>query len=100
MSNQKQQQFESFVGKEGRKAAHILSNLGKKKKFVDALATDVGQELLKDILRMSESKLNKIIDDKADEFDRATFKLCKFLANKWADRVNSYNHGMQKFNLG
>ena len=100
MPTQQQTQFEAFAKKEGRKSAQILSNLGKKKVFIDALSTELGQELLKDVLRMSESKLNKIINEDANTMDKAMFKVCKFLAHKWTDRVNSYNHGLQKFNLG
>ncbi len=81
MNQDKKRQFEAFAEKEGRRAAIILSQLGKKRDFVDALSTELGQELLKDVLRMSESKLNKIINDDADLMDKAMFKVCKFLAN-------------------
>jgi arsenate reductase-like glutaredoxin family protein len=97
----KQQLFKEFAKKESRNAGLILSNLGKKQVFIDALNTELGQELLRDLLRLAETKLQKIIDNKETEMDKAIFKVCKHLTAKWTERVNSYNSDLNKvFNQG
>lgn len=91
----KQQRFDSFRAAEGRKLENILLSLSKKESFVEALSTQLGQELLADVLRMYEQKLDKVINGKATERDKEALVIFKCLAGLWADRINSYNRELQ-----
>ena len=91
----RQQRFDAFRASEGKKVEAILLSLSKKEAFVKALSTELGQELMRDLLRMYERKLELVIDGKASERDKEALVIFKCLAGLWADRINSYNHELE-----
>lgn len=98
--NTKQQRFDTFRASEGKKAEAILLSLSKKEAFVKALSTDLGQELLRDLLEQYEKRLEKVINGTATERDKEGLVIFKCLAGLWADRINSYNHNLEILQKG
>lgn len=99
-SNVSHNEMEEFLKKGGKRAAQVLSILGKQQQFLKALSTPIGQELLRDILEMMEERLEKIVKEDADEGIRAEYRVLRTLAGKWRDRVNSYYDGLKKVKGG
>lgn len=87
------QTIEDYAKKHGsRSCARIMSVLGKKRPFYDAIRTEIGQELLKDNIIRLEELLDKQIE-KPDEMtndDRVEYKVLKRLTETWAGRIKSY----------
>jgi hypothetical protein len=91
----KQQRFDAFRAAQGSQLERILLSLSKKQAFVEALSTSLGQELLSDVLKMYERKLELVIDGRATERDKEALVIFKCLAGLWADKINSYNRELK-----
>lgn len=76
----------------------IVNYLAKNQPFVEATKTELGQELLKDMLNDMDILLAKIIDEKATELEKAEFRVLRKLSHKWIDRINKYTEVHAKFN--
>ena len=83
------------MGKEN--AQTLLQVLGKQKKFMDAIESEVGQELLKDLISTVHHIIGLILNEKEDESDRANLRVCMALINKWQTRIKNYNNKHQEF---
>ncbi len=92
------EKFEEFLKTNGKRAAKILSSLGKHQKFVDALSIDLGQELMIDLLTTTEELLDKIIDEKATSEEKAEYRVCKKIYTKWLNRLSEYKKLVDKIN--
>ena len=83
--------IERFAAKnKGRGAAQVLSILGKRRPFMDAISTEVGQELLSDVVEQMQLILAKIIDDTATPTEVADFRAYKAISERWAKRISTY----------
>jgi hypothetical protein len=91
-------EFNRFRVKEGSRANDVIVSLAKKVDFVEALSTKIGQELLRDLLRIYEEKLEKVINGKATERDKEAIVICKCLSALWVDKINSYNRELGMIN--
>lgn len=89
----------SLAKKMGSKNASILlSVLGKDKQFLSALDTEVGQELLKDVVTSIERIVELILKEKEDEKDRAELRAYRSIINRWKGRINRFNENQEIFN--
>ena len=79
-------------------ASSLLSVLGKNKQFLDALDTNVGQELLKDAVLAIEGKIQLILGEKDKPKDRAELQAYLSITEKWAGRLAEYNKDKERFN--
>lgn len=79
-------------------ASALLSVLGKNKQFLDALDTNVGQELLKDAVRAIEGKIELILGEKDKPQDRAELQAYLSITSKWASILNKFNKDQERFN--
>ena len=86
--------IERFVARTGKKAERILNILGKNEQFLNAISSPLGQELLTDSVERMELLLEKIIDEKADDKDRADFRALRAIATRWAERINVYQKAL------
>lgn len=88
--------IDGFIKKHRVKANRILTVLGQNKEFIDALNTNVGQELLKDLIEMAEIKLNTLLEmdiDKTKEkfmVARADYKAIINLLNRFQGKLAIY----------
>ena len=97
-SNRTLGDIEDYIKRHGKKGqekvSRILSSLGKSEQFLNAIQSPLGTELLTDLISMMEEKLDKIINETADDKDRADYRACKILSLRWADRINAYNKNL------
>ena len=89
-------QYEKFLGTHGNKAGMVISALAKKSKFKEAIESELGQELLSDVLACMEEILPKIINEKATTQEKAEFRALRMISNRWQDKLASYNREAQK----
>lgn len=85
--------IEDYAKKHGaRSCARIMSVLGKKRPFYDAIRTELGLELLKDNIIRLEDLLEKQIEkpDEMTDDDRVEYKVLKRITETWAGRIKSY----------
>lgn len=78
----------------------ILLDLARKDRFVEALDTEVGKELLSDAIDRLDFLLSKIIHEESTERDRAEYRVLKQIVEKWGNRVESYLETINKINGG
>jgi len=80
-----------------KQASLFLSNLGKDRKFVSAIETQIGQEIYSDLILSAEDLLKKIINEKDEPKDRAELRAYLNIMSKWNDKINGYHAKKQKF---
>lgn len=82
------QVIDNFVANNGERANKILTILGKNQPFIDAITSEIGQELMKDAVIMTEDILMKIADEKASELERAEYRALRKIISRWTERIN------------
>ena len=89
--------IESFEKKNGGKAAsRILKALARTEPFHVAINSDIGQELLKDCVVRMDQIIEMIIDESAEEKDRAEFRALKSITASWSTRIHNYLENVGK----
>ncbi|MHC4728106.1 MAG: hypothetical protein ACYS17_12860 [Planctomycetota bacterium] len=73
-----------------RKTAQIMSRLGKKHKFVEAVKTPVGEQLLKDMMVRMDDLLEKNLRQKMTDRERIEYEVLEKLSETWISRIYSY----------
>ncbi len=76
--------------KDAKRGHKILQILGKQMKFAKALDSEIGKELLKDLLVMYEVRFEKIVNETANNKDLAEFRICRELLEVWANRISNF----------
>jgi len=93
---------ERYLRTHGEKAKKVLSVMGKNRQLVNALSSPLGQELLKDVLELNESALNKLletdIDNSKERFAeiRAEYKESAKLLQRYLDKITKFQEGLEK----
>ena len=83
--------IEKFAEIHGKKKANFtLSQLSRKSKFYQAMQTDIGQELLRDVLVKCEKLLPKIIDRNATEEETIEYRIVSDIFSRWAGKIGDY----------
>ena len=90
--------IELFLSKTGQKGSDLLSVLGKQVSFIQAYDSEVGQQLLKDVIALMEHHLEAIIEEKATPEERAEFRVLRKILFKWSERINAYRANVDKIN--
>ncbi len=75
-------------------ASRLLSILGKKKQFLNAWESPIGQELMNHLLLDAESLLEKIIEEKATPEEAAEFRVIRRWLVKVEEKITSYYHDL------
>ena len=73
-----------------RATGKMLSILGRKRKFVDELNTEVGQQLFKKVTTRLEELFEKVADDTAEPEEKMEFKVTRRLLGDWAKEMGEY----------
>lgn len=90
------ERIESLLARTGMRGAKLLTILGKQSQFMRAIESEVGQQLLRDALSISESLLDKIVHEEATEGERAEYRALKKILLTWAARINGYHENLSK----
>ncbi len=98
MNEETQQRVAKLAKRIGsQNTSTLLSALGRKKKFVDALESDIGVELVRHMMSGIEDSVARIVNDKDSEEDRARIKVYMELIGKWESVVKSYEADLKTF---
>jgi len=78
----------------GKRGQEVLGSLIKNLTFIDVFNTQIGHELLKDLLKRGNELLDVIADpDKeATVGEKAEYKVVRLLITTWATRIENYLH--------
>jgi len=68
----------------------VLADLARRDKFVKALGSEVGTEILSDAITYMDILLTKIIEEEATDSERAEYRAYKKIIDKWAIKVENY----------
>jgi len=82
--------IENFLAVHGQKGAKTLSLLSYKNEFYQAITNPLGQTLMRDLMILMEGNLNKIIDMKATDDEKAEYRSYKKLFERWSGKINEY----------
>ena len=90
MFNQKQ--IEEFYrgAPSGQAAATTMRNLERNTRFKEALDSEMGKLLFEDLIILLDEKFNLIVEGKETEQDKAIFKACQTIGERWNKRVKGY----------
>jgi hypothetical protein len=91
LSRHEVEQFILSYGRHRDEGRRLIEALQKKRPFVEAIQSEVGMELLKDLLVVMNKLLSQIIDNTATEDEKAEYRVCYNLLITWAERLQSYN---------
>lgn len=92
--------IEEFLRKEGKHGERVLATLGKNSQFLNAMATPLGQELLKDSVARLEVTLEKIVNEQATPQELAEYRVLRDLVYTWAERITRYVSDLKKVKGG
>jgi len=73
-----------------REAGAVLSALNRSKKFMDAIRSDVGRELLEEVSKELQRLFDLIVDEKAEPKDLATFRAYRHIGLAWGKKIAEY----------
>lgn len=80
--------FSSVYGT--KSTAKVLSLLGKKKGFYEAINSEVGRELLKEVMIQMERLLPKIIERRAKDEELALYDAYQSIFDRWCIKISDY----------
>lgn len=93
--------IEKFGKKHGTNVtSRLLSSLGKNQQFVQAWDSPVGKEILGVIIPLAEAKLDKIIDESAEDTDKADYRAYMRILTVFRDKINTYYRNLGKLKEG
>ena len=83
--------IEAFSKKHGAKPTKLLmAVLGKNHSFFHASQTEVGKELLKDLMNQMDNLMLKIVNDDATEEDKIGYRVRREIFTIWCEKINNY----------
>lgn len=90
------QQLAKYLALTRKRGARTLSILGQRSKFIDAINTGVGQELMGELIDKHEQLLDKISAVNASEEDKIRYGIVKEILEKWAEKIDGYNRKIKE----
>jgi hypothetical protein len=84
---QKVLEYVQTRGVRGKSSIEVLS---RGLHFLDVFNTDIGFQLLCDLVMIHSQKLEKICSLEATEYEKLEYKICGELIDKWAQKINTY----------
>lgn len=86
---------ETFIRNVGIKNAdRVLKVLSKHVAIYEAMNAPLGQILMKEVMDNIDQLLEKIIEEKASDQDKADFRAYKRIAESWANKILAYKEGI------
>lgn len=86
---------EMFIRNVGVKNAdRVLKVLSRHVAIYEAMNTPLGQIFMKEVMDNIDLILEKIIEEKATDQDKADFRAYKKIAESWANKILAYKEGI------
>ena len=82
---------DEYLKKYGIRGAKVLSLLGKMQPFQDAIKSELGQELLKDVTVQYYGLLGDIVKLDCPLEKRIEFQMLSNIIEEWSKRINKYD---------
>ena len=79
--------------------ATTLRNLARTTQFTTALNTEIGKVLFNDLVLLLDEKFKLIYNEDATEQDKAIFKACKIIGNRWNKLIEGHDKNLKKYKL-
>lgn len=93
-----QDQIETLFRKAPGIAAVTMRNLAASSKFKDALDTEIGRMLFEDLISLLDEKFNLIVDGKETDEDKAIFRVCSIIGERWNRKLKGHIANCNKIN--
>jgi len=100
MENLKKERVTELFLRRDKRGVKVLTVFRDNKNFCDAINTEIGFELLKDLTAQEDNLLMKIADNKASEKEKVKYEVIKELINTWSIRVKTTENLAKKINEG
>ena len=88
--------IEKFLAVHGQRGAKTLSMAGKQRVFAQAISSEIGQQLLNDVMVEMEVLLEKIIELKASKTEIMEYKTLRKILNKWTKKIFLFEEAKKK----
>jgi hypothetical protein len=89
------EEYGAYIKIAGRRGQQARETLSKHVAFVQAVQTEVGRELLKDLVNSYEDLLNKLASLQASDEEKMEYKAVRKLLLRWADRIIAYERSLE-----
>jgi len=88
------EQLADYLKRKGRAGSQTLSVLGKYQPFIEAINSEIGQQILKDAIGLHESLLFKVADLTATPDETMEYKAIRKIILKWSERIATYDKAL------
>ena len=85
-----------YVKARGKSGERTIKILGKNLKFLSAFNTEIGTEVLSDVVSMHSQAAEEIIVKGETPELRAKIIVLNELINKWSDKINAYQEALKR----
>ena len=92
------QKYIDYVRTKGRSGDKTVEILRENTSFIEAINTQIGFELLKELCSKHEEILMKISKLTATDIDRMEYKVVYDLILRWGAHINAYNKAVDTIN--
>jgi hypothetical protein len=92
--------IDRYLGRAGKHGERTLSLLGQYQGFISAIGTEIGKELLKDLVKEHEILLNKVADLEATDEEKMQYKVVRKMLVAWGDRITNYESKLKEIKKG
>jgi len=90
------EELADYIRTRGNSSKKTLEILATNLHFIDAINTEVGGEVLKDLVQMHKEAFLKIAELGASDEDKVRYKVLQDLINRWSKRVADYYQTLER----
>jgi hypothetical protein len=85
-----------YLEKMKKRGERTLSLLGQHQSFISAINTEIGKELLSDLIREHELLLNKISSLEVTDEEKMQYRVVRKMILIWSERITAYNNRIKE----
>jgi hypothetical protein len=94
------ERLEAFIHKvERRRAKDVVAMMSKSQPFIESIRTELGQQLLKDVVARQAELLEKVYDGTLSEDDRHELRALKIIQERWETKIVNFIKVLDEINL-
>jgi hypothetical protein len=87
---------EEYLKRFGKQGTMVLSTLGKLQPFVACMESEIGKEILANIIQRYEILMEKVVDMAATDAERVELKVTKQMILAFANQIQAYNARVER----